>query len=114
MRILDTLTAIDAPQFTFAWLNFFWGLKNLGIWWTKIKFVAIYFVDNLVKVFVEFKFNIRADWLQMWGESIECEQDVWDVFTRYLTGEPNKNGVQVIIVKFLTMNAMRFIVEPHV
>ena len=32
----------------------------------------------------------------MWGESIECEQDVWDVFTAYLTGEPNRNGVKVI------------------
>ncbi len=33
--------------------------------------------------------------LQMWGETIDCEEDVWDVFTRYLTGEPNKNGVKV-------------------
>jgi hypothetical protein len=32
----------------------------------------------------------------MWGESIECEQDVWDVFTSYLTGEPNRNGVKVL------------------
>jgi hypothetical protein len=31
----------------------------------------------------------------MWGETIESEEDVWDVFTRYLTGEPNKNGVKV-------------------
>jgi hypothetical protein len=34
---------------------------------------------------------------QMWGETIESEEDVWDVFTRYLTGEPNKNGVKVNI-----------------
>jgi len=33
----------------------------------------------------------------MWGETIESEEDVWDVFTRYLTGEPNKNGVKVNI-----------------
>ena len=31
----------------------------------------------------------------MWGETIESEEDVWDVFTRYLTGEPNKSGVKV-------------------
>jgi len=31
----------------------------------------------------------------MWGERINTEEDVWDVFTRYLTGEPNENGVKV-------------------
>merc|ERR1719242_524883 len=31
----------------------------------------------------------------MWGNQLDCEQDVWDVFTRYLTKEPNANGVTV-------------------
>ena len=31
----------------------------------------------------------------MWGSSLTCEEDVWDVFTRYLTGEPNSDGIVV-------------------
>ena len=31
----------------------------------------------------------------MWGESLESEQDVWNVFEAYLSGEPNKAGVKV-------------------
>ncbi|KAK8723977.1 hypothetical protein OTU49_011381 [Cherax quadricarinatus] len=33
--------------------------------------------------------------LTMWGESLECEQDVWDVFHAYVTGTANKTGKKV-------------------
>ena len=33
--------------------------------------------------------------LKMWGEELSSEQDVWDVFARYITGQPNKNGAKV-------------------
>uniref|UniRef100_T1J9I4 methylenetetrahydrofolate reductase (NADPH) n=1 Tax=Strigamia maritima TaxID=126957 RepID=T1J9I4_STRMM len=33
--------------------------------------------------------------LQMWGEELTCEQDVWNVFYSYISGECNKNGVKV-------------------
>lgn len=31
----------------------------------------------------------------MWGETLESEQDVWDVFHAYLTGALNKAGRKV-------------------
>ncbi|XP_035828034.1 methylenetetrahydrofolate reductase [Aplysia californica] len=34
--------------------------------------------------------------LQMWGEELTSEQDVWSVFVNYLTGMPNKKGVKVV------------------
>ena len=37
----------------------------------------------------------------MWGVPLQSEEDVWDVFTQYLTGEPNANDV---IVKKLFFN----------
>ncbi len=37
----------------------------------------------------------REQLLKMWGEKLSCEEDVWDVFTRYVTGEPDANGVRV-------------------
>lgn len=37
----------------------------------------------------------KAELLKMWGEELETEQDVWDVFTNYVTGENNKNGIKV-------------------
>ncbi len=33
--------------------------------------------------------------LDMWGEELTCEQDVWDVFFHYITGSENKKGVKV-------------------
>ncbi|KAK6177251.1 hypothetical protein SNE40_015386 [Patella caerulea] len=33
--------------------------------------------------------------LEMWGHEIMCEEDVWDVFYRYITCKPNKMGKQV-------------------
>ncbi|XP_045601696.1 methylenetetrahydrofolate reductase (NADPH) [Procambarus clarkii] len=33
--------------------------------------------------------------LAMWGESLETEQDVWDVFHAYLTGSCNKTGRKI-------------------
>ncbi|KAH9514166.1 hypothetical protein Btru_030452 [Bulinus truncatus] len=37
----------------------------------------------------------REELLQMWGEELNCEEDVWSVFVNYLTGQPNKHGVKV-------------------
>ncbi len=31
----------------------------------------------------------------MWGEELMCEEDVFDVFQCYVTGEKNRNGVKV-------------------
>lgn len=31
----------------------------------------------------------------MWGEELTGEESVFDVFTCYITGEPNKNGHKV-------------------
>ena len=33
--------------------------------------------------------------LKMWGKQLSCEQDVFDVFVCYLTGQFNKSGVKV-------------------
>ena len=33
---------------------------------------------------------------KMWGQELTCEQDVFDVFYHYITGEPTANGVKVI------------------
>ena len=32
---------------------------------------------------------------KMWGQELKCEQDVFDVFYHYITGEPKANGVKV-------------------
>ena len=37
--------------------------------------------------------------LKMWGKELGCEQDVFDVFVCYLTGQCNKSGVKVSGVK---------------
>ncbi|KAJ8319772.1 hypothetical protein KUTeg_001359 [Tegillarca granosa] len=37
----------------------------------------------------------KEELLTMWGNEITCEQDVWDVFYKYITGEPNSAGVKV-------------------
>ncbi|KAK0061314.1 methylenetetrahydrofolate reductase-like isoform X1 [Biomphalaria pfeifferi] len=37
----------------------------------------------------------KEELLQMWGEELTCEEDVWSVFVNYLTGQPNKKGVKV-------------------
>lgn len=31
----------------------------------------------------------------MWGEELTCEESVFEVFTCYISGEPNKNGHKV-------------------
>ena len=33
--------------------------------------------------------------LKMWGKELSCDQDVFDVFKCYLTGQSNKSGVKV-------------------
>ena len=37
----------------------------------------------------------KNELLKMWGENLTKEEDVWDVFTRYITGEPNAEGINV-------------------
>jgi len=37
----------------------------------------------------------KAELLAMWGEQLDTEQDVWEVFTRYITGENNSNGIKI-------------------
>lgn len=37
----------------------------------------------------------KSDLLAMWGEEITCEEDVWDVFTNYITGERNSKGIMI-------------------
>merc|ERR1712013_125073 len=37
----------------------------------------------------------KLDLLKMWGEELESEQDVWDVFANYITKTTNKNGIVV-------------------
>ncbi|KZS15104.1 Methylenetetrahydrofolate reductase [Daphnia magna] len=37
----------------------------------------------------------KNDLLRMWGEELCSEQDVWDVFHCYLSGQPNKCGVKI-------------------
>ena len=39
--------------------------------------------------------STKEERLRMWGKDIESEEDVFDVFKRYLTGEPDQNGVIV-------------------
>jgi len=51
-------------------------------------------------------FYLKSKWskkalLPMWGDKIEKESDVWDIFTRYLTGEKNSQGE---VVKCLPWN----------
>ncbi len=37
----------------------------------------------------------KEDLLKMWGHELTCEQDVFDVFYNYISGEPNRDGVKV-------------------
>jgi len=37
----------------------------------------------------------KAELLKMWGEDLESEKDVWNVFENYIGGKPNKSGVMV-------------------
>ncbi|XP_069731018.1 methylenetetrahydrofolate reductase (NADPH) isoform X2 [Phaenicophaeus curvirostris] len=37
----------------------------------------------------------REELLKMWGEELTSEESVFEVFTCYITGEPNKNGYKV-------------------
>ncbi|XP_062449091.1 methylenetetrahydrofolate reductase (NADPH) [Rhea pennata] len=37
----------------------------------------------------------REELLKMWGEELTSEESVFEVFTCYITGEPNKNGHRV-------------------
>ena len=42
----------------------------------------------------------KADQIKMWGEELKSEEDVWNVFTCYLTGEPNASGNKVTRTAF--------------
>lgn len=37
----------------------------------------------------------KAELLKMWGENLDVEQDVWNVFDFYINQKPNKAGVKV-------------------
>ena len=37
----------------------------------------------------------REELLTMWGETLASERDVWNVFEKYITGEPTENGTKV-------------------
>lgn len=37
----------------------------------------------------------REQLLKMWGEELASEESVFEVFTCYLSGEPNQNGCKV-------------------
>lgn len=37
----------------------------------------------------------KDELIRMWGQELQSEQDVWDVFHCYLSGTPNKEGVQI-------------------
>jgi len=37
----------------------------------------------------------KAELLEMWGEELRCEQDVWDTFYQYLSGTDNSCGIPV-------------------
>lgn len=37
----------------------------------------------------------KKELLQMWGQNLTCEQDVWDVFCNYISGRSNNNNVKV-------------------
>lgn len=41
----------------------------------------------------------KSELTEMWGKVLECEQDVWDVFCNYLSGEPNKRGIKVLVIR---------------
>lgn len=58
----------------------------------------------------------KEELMKMWGHDLTCEQDVWDVFTNYITGEANKNGVKVrffyvyfCFLKFAKINLTLFL-----
>jgi len=37
----------------------------------------------------------KTELLEMWGKDLKSEEDVWGVFTNYITGELNKGGVKI-------------------
>jgi len=37
----------------------------------------------------------KTDLLNMWGQTLSSEEDVWSVFERYITGEKNEAGVKI-------------------
>lgn len=40
----------------------------------------------------------RQELLKMWGEELSSEESVFEVFERYLSGEPNQHGYKVSVV----------------
>lgn len=37
----------------------------------------------------------KEELLRMWGEELECEQQVWHIFHCYISGRTNNSGVKV-------------------
>ena len=46
----------------------------------------------------------KSELLKMWGEKLDSEQDVFEVFKNYITGEKNKNGVKVRKFEFTVLS----------
>lgn len=44
--------------------------------------------------------------LQMWGEELMNEESVYEVFTCYITGQPNRSGHKVRTVRTVTINRL--------
>lgn len=40
----------------------------------------------------------KPDLLNMWGKELTCEEDVWDVFTSFLSGKENQHGFKVTCI----------------
>lgn len=43
--------------------------------------------------------------LKMWGEELKNEESVFDVFTCYITAQPNRNGHKVEKSRLVTANS---------
>lgn len=41
----------------------------------------------------------REELLKMWGEELTSEESVFEVFEHYLSGEPNRHGYRVSVVR---------------
>ena len=53
----------------------------------------------------------KAELLKMWGTHLEKEEDVWNVFKLYITGETNESGIKVRIMKTLFRYLFYFTLE---
>lgn len=73
-------------------------------WWLQVCVFSPYRGNSSSPAFGELKdyylFYLkskspREELLKMWGEELTSEESVFEVFTCYITGEPNRNGYKV-------------------